>query len=215
MKVMSSRKGRLAAAVAGVLVTGLAVTGCGATLAGSAAVIGDGRITDNNLTEEVQAVTSALNIPASDRVNQVILDRLIRRDLFNEMAAQQGVEISQGELDTFIADTAKQIGGQSQLEQQLLQSGVPSSSIQSFAMTFMQQQAIAEKIAPGKTPQEQGQALGLAAMETARALDIRVSPRFGVWDNENLSVGPTPNDLSAPVPTTGQQGLQNLPQVQQ
>lgn len=212
-RVARSRKCQVMLA-AGLVVAGAAISGCSPNLAGSAAVVGDVRISDEQLTQEAQQVTSALQIDQSDRVNQVILDRMIRQIIFNEMAAEQGIDITQGQLDQFIADTAKQLGGETQLENQLMQSGVPGPAIQSFAKTYLQQQALAQKLAPGKTADQQGQALGETAMQISQAMNTQVSPRFGTWDTDNLSVGAVPNDLSAPLPSSASNAMLNSPSVE-
>ena len=212
-RVARSRKCQVMLA-AGLVVAGTAISGCSPDQAGSAAVVGDVRITDEQLTQEAQLVTSALHIDQSDRVNQVILDRLIRKVIFDEMAAEQNITITQGQLDQFLSNTAKQLGGESQLEDQLMQSGVPGPAIQSFAMTYLQQQALAEKLAPGKSAQDQGQALGDAAMQISQALNTQVSPRFGTWDTSSLSVGPIPDDLSAPLPSSPSDAMLNSPSVE-
>lgn len=208
------RKRRRILGVAAVLAVGGLVAGCGPELAGSAAVVGQDRVTDSQLSTQVDTVTSALGIPTSAKANQVVLDRLIRAELYDALAARLDVAISDGEVQKFLNDTIAQAGGQKALEDQLLQSGVPSTEIFGFARTFMQQKAIAEKIAAGKTQQEQGQVLGAAIIALSKELDTRVSPRFGTWNAEKLSVGEPPNDLSEPLPTESSDVMQ-MPVPQQ
>ncbi|MGA9146922.1 MAG: hypothetical protein WBZ04_05130 [Candidatus Nanopelagicales bacterium] len=195
------RNRRRVAVVGAMLITGGLVAGCGPELAGSAAVIGNDRVTDSQLSDQVTVVTTALGIGSSAKANQVVLDRLVRAELYDELAARNGIDVTDGEVTKFLNETAAQVGGQEALNAQLLQSGVPQSEVFGFAQTFLTQKALAEKLAPGKSQQEQGVILGAAVIALSKELDTRVSPRFGTWDAERLSVGAPPNDLSEPLPT--------------
>ncbi len=200
--------------VAAALTVGGLIAGCGPELAGSAAVVGQDRVTDIQLSDQVNTVTSALGIPTSAKANQVVLDRLIREELYHVLAERVGVTVTDGEVQKFLDETVAQVGGQKALEDQLLQSGVPNTEIFNFARTFLQQRAIVAQIAPGKSEQEQGQVLGVAIIALSKELDTRVSPRFGTWDAARLSVGAPPNDLSEPLPTENS-NLMQVPVPQQ
>jgi len=207
----SKRVARTAAGLVAIAALGLGASGCGVELAGSAAVVGEQRVTDTQLTADVAAVTEALGIDPSGQVNQIVLDRLIRGDLFEELALRNDVTITQGELDSFIEETAVSVGGREQLDAQLLQSsGVPADAVESFARTFLLQQKVAEKLAPGAAQDQQGEALAGAVIALSDELDTRVSPRFGTWDPARLSVGPIPNDLSAPIVNPDDPALQQI-----
>jgi hypothetical protein len=202
------------AVIGAMLVTGGLIAGCGPELAGSAAVVGDDRVTDTQLADQVTVVTTALGIQSSAKANQVVLDRLIRAELYNELAARNGIDVTDGEVTKFLNETAAQVGGQQALNAQLLQSGVPESEVFGFAQTFLTQKALAEKLAPGKSQQEQGVILGAAVIALSKELDTRVSPRFGTWDADRLSVGAPPNDLSEPLPTSNSSFLPDTVQPQ-
>ena len=203
------RNRRRVAVVGAMLITGGLVAGCGPELAGSAAVIGNDRVTDSQLSDQFTVVTTALGIGSSAKANQVVLDRLVRAELYDELAARNGIDVTDDPMyvrarkgvTKFLNETAAQVGGQEALNAQLLQSGVPQSEVFGFAQTFLTQKALAEKLAPGKSQQEQGVILGAAVIALSKELDTRVSPRFGTWDAERLSVGAPPNDLSEPLPT--------------
>jgi hypothetical protein len=204
----SKRATRTAAGLVAIAALGLGASGCGVDQAGSAAVIGEQRVTDTELTADVAAVTDALGIDSSDQVNQIVLDRLIRADLFEVLAQRNDVTINQGELEVFIEETAASVGGREQLDAQLLESsGVPADSVESFARTFLLQQKIAEKLVPGGAQDQQGEAIAGAVIALSKELDTRVSPRFGTWDPARLSVGPISNDLSAPIVNPEDAGL--------
>lgn len=202
------RARRRVIAVASMLVVGGLVAGCGPELAGSAAVVGDARITDVQLSDQVNTVTAALGIETSGKANQIVLDRLIRSQLYADLATKLGITISDGEVQQFINETETQVGGKQALVDQLLQSGVPEGEVFGFARTFLQQRAIAAKLADGKSQEEQGAILGEAVIRLSEELNTQVSPRFGVWDAQKLSVGAPPNDLSEPLPTSNSDLMQ-------
>ena len=131
-----------------------------------------------------------------------------------EVFARNGIDVTDGEVTKFLNETAAQVGGQQALNAQLLQSGVPESEVFGFAQTFLTQKALAEKLAPGKSQQEQGVILGAAVIALSKELDTRVSPRFGTWAADRLSVGAPPNDLSEPLPTSNSSFLPDTVQQQ-
>ena len=84
---------------------------------------------------------------------------MIRAEFYNELAARNGIDVTDGEVTKFLNETAAQVGGQQALNAQLLQSG--SGERRRSAQTFLTQKALAEKLALGKSQQEQGVISGL------------------------------------------------------
>ncbi|MFZ1854639.1 MAG: SurA N-terminal domain-containing protein [Candidatus Nanopelagicales bacterium] len=197
--VMSSRRIRFVTGLAGLAVLGTAIAGCGPNLAGAAAVVGSTRITDQALTQQSDLVTSTLGIEPSAQVNVVLLQRLITQELVAQLAAREGVTVSQGEVESFLQKQYQQAGGQAALEQALLQSGIPSDQIQEAARTTLLVQKLGEKLAPGQDSQAQQGAVGIAIIALSKQEGTQVSPRFGSWDGKTLEVTAPPNDLSKPV----------------
>ena len=62
----------------------------------------------------------------------------------------------------------------------------------------LQAQAIAKKLAPQGTAQEQSDAFSKALVTTSLQLNVTVNPRFGAWDPAQAVIVPAPNDLTAP-----------------
>lgn len=108
-------------------------------------------------------VTTALGIQSSAKANQVVLDRLIRAELYNELAARNGIDVTDGEVTKF-NETAAQVGGQEALNAQLLQSGVPESEVFGFAQTFLTPGRSRRKALLRRLQQEQGVILGAAVI---------------------------------------------------
>lgn len=186
----------LAAAVmlgAGVL------AGCGPTLPGSAATVGQDRITDTELaeiTEPLQKELLGAALPA--QINQAVLNRLVVANLIDDLSGEQGIAVSQGDIDSYVTEARTSLGGQQALDQQLLQSAVLPGEVNAVARTSLQAQRLGEKLGGAADPQTQQQKFSEALVAYAQTQDVRISPRFGTWDPATLTIGPVPNTLSSP-----------------
>jgi foldase protein PrsA len=122
---------------------GLAVAllaGCGDEPArgGAAALVGDERIS----TEELQAVVDrGLASPeaeqqfGADRADfqRQVLNRMVRALLLEQAAQEEGVEITAGDVDEQIASFAEQAGGREELEEQAAAGGISATDLPRFA----------------------------------------------------------------------------------
>lgn len=206
---MSRLRKSLTAAIAASLLLGLSACG-GVDLAGSAATVGQERITDETVTDQVNYVVNALEIEHSNALNRITIQRLINNDLIDRLAAENGIVITNGDVDSFLQQQAVRAGDQNQLAQILLeQFGIPSTDVQSWARFNLQVLALQEKLAPGIDPQQQKTAVGIAAIKMADQVGVSVNPRFGTWDARKLAVSPPPNDLSESPPS----GMKQNPQL--
>jgi hypothetical protein len=133
---------------------------------------------------------------------QQTLGRMITIELVDRVAAQEGVVVTEGQIDEFLANYDSQLGGRDAVEQQLIQQNISPSMIRSIVKLQMQAQALGIKLDPRGSAEEQGTAVFNAVVKLSDELDTTVSPRYGTWDPTQLQVGPVPNDLSSP-PTLG------------
>ncbi len=180
----------------------LSLTGCGANQAGAAALLGDERISESELNEQVQALLSTQGSPAPDSSAEIItltLDRLITTNLVNQLAEREGVAIDQGEVDAIRLQYLAQAGGEAELENLLLQQGVLPNQIDSVITLNLQVTKLGQELAPDQEPDIQGQAVFVAVSELSVELGTEVAPRFGTWDAENLTIGPVTNSVSEPL----------------
>ncbi len=193
------RPGALAA-VAG-LAAALLLSGCGADTAGAAAVVGDQRVTEYQVSDAVAQVRAEAG-PGAFNSAQATTDtvlRLTRELLIGDAAAREGVVVTPSQVNQLIATTAAGAGGMAKLEESLLtQSSVPRSAVHSYATTFLQQQQLGKKLDP--TGADGGQAASLAYVgRLSTELDTRIAARYGTWDPATIALGPTPTDLASPV----------------
>ena len=186
-------------------VAATAVLSACSSQAGSAALVGDVAFSET----EVQADTSEV-LEVADAAGGVQVDsaavsreqvrRLVTEELVDIAAAEQGVDVTDGDIDRSIAQVAATSGGRDALELQLAtQNGVPPSAFESFVRTFLlQQELLAATGAPAGLAEE------LFVAELAGLSDevgVSVSPRYGEWVATELRVAEPPFDLAAP-PTT-------------
>lgn len=193
-----TRRAALAAAAVGAAAL---LAGCGPTQAGSAAIVGDSRITDTQVAEQVSVVAAALGIPVSDQVTSAIITRMVTARIVDELAKREGVAISQGEVDAFIAERAQTAGGIDRLKEELMKAGIPEQDLNQTVVTALQIQVLAGKLAPGEPQQEQQLVLLRAASQLSEQLHTQVSPRFGVWNSEIMQMTRPADDLSSPPPS--------------
>ncbi len=193
------------------LLAAVGLVGCGQTLAGSAAVVGEQRLTDAQLADTTSELTEALGIPASAQVSQAILSRWMVAELVDELASRKGVDVNKGAVDAAIADEQERAGGREALEQGALQSGVLPDQIPAVVRTSLLIEEISKTTITGDDPTGQSGLL-VQVQQLSDELQPQVSPRFGTWDAQQLTVGALPDDLSTPVVTDA---LGQLQQQQQ
>lgn len=179
----------------------LLISACGGQPAGSAATLGDSRISEVELTNVVQEVLAAQGKPvdsADEALTADTLGRMIIIDLVDELAARQGVVASQGAIDQELVAYVNQVGGEDAMVNTFVQQGVAPSQIEDVVRLSILAEQLGVALAPDATAEEQSQIVYDAAVALSNELDVQVSPRYGTWDASTLSLGPTPNDLSAP-----------------
>lgn len=192
------------------VLAGAVLAGCGEPLAGSAAVVGDARLTDQQLSQTVSTLTERLGIPESDQVSQAVLSRWMVAQMVDELAAQKGIAVTKGEVDQTIADESERAGGQEAFESGALQAGVLPEDIPGAVRTSLLIDKLTQTTITGDDPTGQT-GLITAVQQLSEELDPQVSPRFGTWDAEQLTVGALPDDLSTPVVETPTAQLQPAP----
>jgi len=169
--------------------------------AGAAATSTMGNISERELSSQVQeSLTSqGLNADAPDAAQtNKTLNRLILGQLVNELATRMGIDVTQGQIDSQLANYEAQNGGAEAVKNAFVSNGIPASQIPSVILINLQAAAIAKALAPEGSQEEQNAALTTALAALRKELDVTVSPRFGTWDAAAITVGPTPFDLSAP-----------------
>lgn len=192
-----------------VLMAGLALVGCtGPTLAGSAAVVGDARLLDSELADDAAALSEGLGITDNPQVSQALVSRWIVGELVDQLAESKGISVTQGQVDRALTREQRQAGGADALEQGALQAGVLPEQIPSVLRTNLLVEEMAKFTITGDDPTGQSGLL-VQVQQLSEELEPQVSPRFGTWDPQGLTVGSVPDDLSTPADAAG--ALSQLP----
>lgn len=206
---------RLIKASAIVIGTGLAVAGCAVTplKMGAAAVVGNERISIATLDGQVTNLSQAaakypgqVTLTAAQRT-QSTLTWLIRYQIAEELARQQGITISPAQGASALNDALKRAEaaaaaqGQANVTQNLIlaASGIPpdtSAELGRYEAIFDQYL----KLANGGTIPATGSAAATAATNklshavclAAKALNISVNPQFGQLDYNAVQIVPAP-----------------------
>jgi hypothetical protein len=168
-----------------VLAAGTALTACGPLKPGAAAIVGDHRITVSELDSAVTRWSK--EIPSHPETQQIVakaqqasppqqvpfdpsspqrsaLYQLINIRVLDEVARDQHVAVTPGQVDAFVAAT----GGRPNLDASVLAEGLPTSYGNDFARSVLVRQALAERQAGG-----------------GPHIDIKINPRFGTLDGAN------------------------------
>ena len=179
----------------------LVLSGCSNQDAGSAATFSDGRITEAELNSQVEEVLAAKGQTGTTKdpvLVQQTLGRMITTRLIDQLAEDSGITVTQGQIDEMIANYEAQLGGAESLRIAFLSENVAPSQIEAFLRLQVQAQALGIELNPRGSAEEQGMAVYQAVSDYSQEVDTTVSPRFGSWDTQSLSLGPVPNDLSVP-----------------
>jgi len=195
-------------ALAGVvLAAGLALTGCGPATAGAAVIIDSQRIPISVIQDKVEAVTAARAQGGLEQIPPDVLareqiQRLISHEVVVRAGAQRGITVSDGEIDKTIADLETQFGGEQAFQDQVTAQNIAPGDLRTFVQDFLTGDALTKDVSGGATSeaelaaaQEQINAL---LNETAQSLEVRVNPRYGVWDPRTGQISDAASDLSVP-----------------
>jgi hypothetical protein len=179
------------------------IAGCGVQFAGSAAVIGDERITEKQLSAQVEELVAAfgedVQAPTSEQVSRAILARLIVDQIVIEAAAAEDISVSDSQVAQERVAIEEALGGETSLLQFAANQGLPPSMIEGALRTNLLITQLGQKLSPGVEPALQQEVAFSYVSEFANSLNVEVSPRIGVWVAADFSIAPPPNDLSVPV----------------
>ncbi|MEE1938533.1 SurA N-terminal domain-containing protein [Streptomyces sp. TRM 70361] len=185
-------------AAAAVLVAAPLLTACGGEAhAGAAAVVGGERITMSQVQSKVEAVRAAQRdheqadvlIKETGQLTRSTLSGLVLRRVLERAAGDAGVTVSRAEIQEARELAARQVGGPERLESLMLrQQAATPDEIDEMLRVQLLVQGLAEKLGANlQTPQGQEE-LRAELEKASRELDVSVNPRYGKWDDEQVSL---------------------------
>lgn len=172
----------------------LTVAACGdQARMGAAATFGDApRISEAELSSAVTAWQAAYQehpLPAQQltladpgSIKRSVLDQLIALRVHEQAAENRGIVVTSAQVDGLIRQLT-QNRGEDLFERFTLSYGLPPSHSRDFARMIMIQNRLAVGAASGAAANEQ---VHQALVQTAKAMGIKVNPRYGASYDEGL-----------------------------
>ncbi len=173
------------ARVVPVVLAAVLLSGCsGAVRTGAAATLGSDRITDTDLQKIVDrdlAVKAIADQVGTERpaFQRQVLTNLLRSDLTAAAARAKGITVTEGEVDTQLADLVQRAGGQQALEAQAAQSLVAPAELRGVLRDGLYRQKLGDALTAAlPVPAEQLRSLyteNIAQFDTVSARHIVVA----------------------------------------
>ncbi len=175
---------------------------------GQAAVSQDFRVAQSDVAQDVSQVLADQGLPPGAPpagLASATAERLVQTRLIESYAALNGFELTRAQVEQGLVQLATENGGQDALNDLALQSGIPISGLEATVRTNLLVTAIGEKLNPSGDAQAKGESTRVALSEYSDAIDVEVSPRYGTWDDAQLSIVP---GSSVSEPSVGEQAPQ-------
>lgn len=192
------------------------MAGCSPVQAGSAAIVGNQRITSSSLDQQVSNLQAAsapygsqIQLTAAEQP-RAVLTWLIRFSIMDQLAADNNISVTQAQAQTGLSEIQSEAAssasqeGYSSATALFLGNGISPQMLPDLGRWVAQESAFQIKANGGKQPSTQAQsntvtaAYNKAECQAAKALNIQVSPQFGLADYTQYSVVPATNTLSQP-----------------
>jgi hypothetical protein len=202
-----------------VMVGGLAVSACSTAQLGAAAITGNSRISSSTLTSQVANLNSAYATDKAKGVSpqrpvgqetQQVLTWLILFRVYDEMAAQHNISVTQEQSEAALAGysaEAKQ-SNVSLSEYWSAGAALPPDLLPQLGQAGAIQLQLVRKLNGGKVPTTSAQEtavdkeLSHQQCLAAKSLGINVNPQFGEYDYSGFTVLPAAPTLAAdPTPS--------------
>ncbi|MFL6288062.1 MAG: SurA N-terminal domain-containing protein [Actinomycetes bacterium] len=173
------------AMVAAVLVLGL-VSACDTQKAGSAAIAGDERFTQSQVTDQVDEVSALYDSNSdaqrltNDQLTQAAIAWWLNDRVMAAYAADNNIDVTDAQVDQIL-------GPADQRTQLSLRTGVAPSQLDSAARAVVAYQSAAQALISGGMSQQQAVAeLNSQLAITADDIGVKVNPRYGSGWNPGL-----------------------------
>lgn len=176
------------------------------TNAGAAAFVGNSKISTADLSSFAQRSEQVLASGGGQGATTAAVQRndlglLITEKLLDRVAAQRKVSVSDSDVRVFQSQQLAANGAQ--ITPQLTAQGIGASDQTLVFRVQLLYNRIAATLGGGSTTQQNDPTLPLLVQESKRA-GVRVNPRFGTWNAEQLAVAASGDDLSRPAGSPGQ-----------
>lgn len=130
----------------------LTASACAQTFTASAAVVNGVRIDRSEIDTQIDAQIAA-NPSAGDPATRLQLERdlltgLIRQELLRQVAVDRGIEASEADIDTQIADVRSRFGSEKEFQDRLAAAGLDEETLRDRLALQILQQGLAAELGP-------------------------------------------------------------------
>ncbi|MDK1475973.1 SurA N-terminal domain-containing protein [Streptomyces sp. 549] len=185
-------------AVAALLLGAPLLTGCGeAAHPGAAAVVDGQRITVGQVQSRAEEVRdaqraepeSAQLIQSTGPLARYTLNGMIRQKVVERAAEEEGVRVTRRDVQEFRAERVKEAGDPASFRARMLQErAVAPGQIDEVLRMDLMVLKIAESLGVDLNSPDAGEVMDRTFVATAEDMGIDISPRFGEWSNEQVSL---------------------------
>ncbi len=187
------------------VVAAIATSACDSEQIGAAAVVDGDRFTVSELHDEVEQVQDleGFDVQAAggtDGFQRELLTRHIQHEIFLHLAEQEGIEVSEADVDNAIEEFESQ-SPEGDLAPAMAQNGYTEESFRAGLTDQLIAQSLMQNMGGDQA------ALTERVTSVGEELDIEVNPRYGSWGDQ-LSVTDDSGSISEPVDEPTDEGTE-------
>lgn len=195
-----------------VLLVTIALAGCSTQKAGGAAIVGDSRLTETQVSDWIEELNELydsnpdIQRPPNDQLSLAVVSWWLNEQVTKELAAREDITATPADVNQLVGSD------EAQRTQLSGQNAIPPSQLEAAAEYVVLRQALGRALEPSGSNQQADSAYLEELRKVAADVGVSVSPRFGDWnpelpglearDTERLS-SPAPKDAepSTPAPS--------------
>lgn len=165
----------------------IGLTGCGQS--GIAAQFGKTKITqtevqksiDEILLERTKFDTSTMQLITGEELNRNVLRFDLISEVFLQIANNQGLKITKGQIDSTRADLIAQVGGEASLPAALVNANIAPRDFDKYIRTVIISNSLSDAITQTKIG-DPGTVIQQLIQDQIQSSGLKVNPRYGKWD---------------------------------
>ncbi len=179
-------------------VLALALTGC--SNMDSAASVGDEEIALTELQSQIDSIiserqkvdTSQMQLIEGEELTRNQLSFLISNIIINAIAAEESIEITKSDIESYRLAVIQNIGGEAALPTTLVSAQIAPEALDEVLKRDLILQRISEAASQAGADQNTvSELIRKLVTDKATELGITINPRYGTWDAENFAIVPT------------------------
>lgn len=179
-------------------VLALVLTGC--SNMDSAASVGDEEIALTELQSQIDSIiserqkvdTSQMQLIEGEELTRNQLSFLISNIIINAIAAEESIEITKSDIESYRLEVIQNIGGEAALPTTLVSAQIAPEALDEVLKRDLILQRISEAASQAGADQNTvSELIRKLVTDKATELGITINPRYGTWDAENFAIVPT------------------------